>query len=108
MIRLLSTILHINLSGAFCEAGLKKLATALSNRVLVDIRSARHQDILVVVDSIFLLTRGGDTDPDGGGADRFMVKDRQRDERSTRLWQSEIHKAKVRGLDGSHEREARV
>ena len=66
------------------------------------------KDILVVVDSIFLLTSGGDTEPDGGGADRFMAKDRLRDECSIRLWQNEIHEVKLRLLSETHEREARV
>lgn len=43
-IRLLFTILHDSLSGSFCEAGLKKFATAL----------------FVVVDSIFRLIGGGE------------------------------------------------
>ena len=70
--RVLSTVRHISFSGSFCEAGLKKLATALSDIVSKD--AERHLSIiLVVVDSILRFTGGGDMERAGGGADLFMA-----------------------------------
>jgi hypothetical protein len=60
MIRLLFTILHRSVSGSFCDAGLKKLATALP--VFGQQHAKVHKDevSLVVVESSLRFTAGGD------------------------------------------------
>ena len=71
--RELFTIRQTNFSGSFCEDGLKKLATALSGLHQQVQMNSLSYIILVVVDSIFRFTSGGDMEPAKDGADLFIV-----------------------------------
>ena len=62
--RLLLTILHVNISGSFCDIGLKKFATTRS--AFVSTRNNALPPVVVllfVVDSTFFFKGGGDTVP---------------------------------------------
>lgn len=77
--RLLFTVLHLIGSGTFSEDGVKKLATAFSNGPIQHRMCAMMADnfiLLVVVDSIFLLEGGGETELGRASAIRFMVEER--------------------------------
>ena len=58
---------HVTLSGSFCfcDAGLKKFATAFSSMKSVTLPSqVKSRHIRVIVDCCCLLTGGGDTRPE--------------------------------------------
>ncbi len=59
------TIRQLMISGSFLDVGVKKLATAFSIGKLSARQSNRmaYDYVLVVVDSIFRFTGGGDRDP---------------------------------------------
>lgn len=60
----------------------------------------------MVLDSIFLLTSGGETEPDGGGADLFIANDLEM--RLKCLWRHNTPKANLSLVGESHAREARA
>lgn len=67
---------HVIFSGSFCDAGLKKLATALPF-VFSIVSGTGCRYILVVVDSTLRLLGGGETDRSAGEAERFIVTVRE-------------------------------
>jgi len=64
-------------------------------------------NILVVVDSIFRLTAGGDIEPRSGGADRFMATDLATKLLSKTEGRHERKRRQAQLREAGHKREAR-